>query len=131
MIFAPFSRASITHWKPTGWFSAIDDPMIRMASALLRSCWAVVAPPRPKDVPRPGTGRAVSNPCLIAQAHHPKARSEEFLDQVIFFDIQRCSTQMRNRFRLHQGLAVAGLFEILGPRVPNAFCDHIHRGFQG
>ena len=24
MIFAPFfSRASITHWKPTGWFSAI------------------------------------------------------------------------------------------------------------
>ena len=29
--------------------------MMRMASALLRSCCAVVAPPRPKDVPRPGT----------------------------------------------------------------------------
>jgi hypothetical protein len=55
MIFPPRSRASITHWKPTGWFSAMDDPMMRMASALLRSCCAVVAPPRPNDVPRPGT----------------------------------------------------------------------------
>jgi len=29
--------------------------MIRMASAFARSCCAVVAPPRPNDVPRPGT----------------------------------------------------------------------------
>src|SRR6185437_10835991 len=55
IILAPRSRASITHWKPTGWFSAMFEPMIRMASALLRSCCAVVAPPRPKEVPRPGT----------------------------------------------------------------------------
>ena len=56
MMVAPFfSRASMTHWKPTGWFSAIDDPMIRIASALARSCCAVVAPPRPNEVPRPGT----------------------------------------------------------------------------
>ena len=33
----------------------MDDPMIRIASALAKSCCAVVAPPRPKDVPRPGT----------------------------------------------------------------------------
>jgi hypothetical protein len=33
----------------------MDDPIIRIASALLRSCCAVVAPPRPKLVPRPGT----------------------------------------------------------------------------
>jgi hypothetical protein len=26
-----------------------------MASALARSCWKLVAPPRPNDVPRPGT----------------------------------------------------------------------------
>ena len=37
MIVAPFSRASMTHLKPTGWFSAIDDPMIRIASAFCRS----------------------------------------------------------------------------------------------
>jgi hypothetical protein len=26
-----------------------------MQSALARSCWKVVAPPRPNDAPRPGT----------------------------------------------------------------------------
>ena len=31
------------------------SPMIRIASALTRSCCAVVAPPRPNEVPRPGT----------------------------------------------------------------------------
>ena len=41
--------------KPTGWCSAIDDPMMRIASAFARSCCAVVAPPRPNEVPRPGT----------------------------------------------------------------------------
>jgi len=47
--------ASITHWKPTGWFSAMLDPMITMQSEFWTSCWNVVAPPRPNDVPRPGT----------------------------------------------------------------------------
>jgi hypothetical protein len=31
------------------------EPMIRMQSLLARSCWNVVAPPRPNEVPRPGT----------------------------------------------------------------------------
>ena len=55
MTVAPFSLASITHWKPTGCCSAMFDPMIRIASAFWRSCWKVVAPPRPNEVPRPGT----------------------------------------------------------------------------
>ena len=55
MIVAPRSRAFTTNRKPTGWFSAIDDPMIRIASAFCKSCCAVVAPPRPNEVPRPGT----------------------------------------------------------------------------
>jgi hypothetical protein len=29
--------------------------MIRIESAFWRSCWKVVAPPRPNEVPRPGT----------------------------------------------------------------------------
>jgi hypothetical protein len=29
--------------------------MIRMQSEFCRSCWNVVAPPRPNEVPRPGT----------------------------------------------------------------------------
>ena len=55
MTVAPRSLASITHWKPTGWFSAILEPMSTMQSALARSCWKVVAPPLPNEVPRPGT----------------------------------------------------------------------------
>ena len=55
MTVRPRSRASITHWKPTGWASAMFEPMIRMQSECLRSPGKVVAPPRPNDVPRPGT----------------------------------------------------------------------------
>ncbi|CAN5168898.1 hypothetical protein BH24ACT1_BH24ACT1_10220 [soil metagenome] len=53
--FAPRWRASTTHWNPTGWHSAMFDPMMTMQSLLIRSCWNVVAPPRPNEVPRPGT----------------------------------------------------------------------------
>jgi hypothetical protein len=31
------------------------EPMIRMQSEFCRSCRKVVAPPRPNEVPRPGT----------------------------------------------------------------------------
>ena len=55
MIVAPRALASMTHWKPTGWHSAMFDPWITMQSLFCRSCWKVVAPPRPKLVPRPGT----------------------------------------------------------------------------
>ena len=55
MIRAPRRLASITHWNPTGWFSAMFDPIITMQSAFWRSCWKLVAPPRPNEVPRPGT----------------------------------------------------------------------------
>ena len=55
MTRAPRALASITHWNPTGWHSAMFDPMITMQSDLQRSCWKSVAPPRPNEVPRPGT----------------------------------------------------------------------------
>jgi len=55
MTRAPRRLASITHWKPTGWFSAMFDPMITMQSEFWRSCWKLVAPPRPNEVPRLGT----------------------------------------------------------------------------
>ena len=55
MTFAPRACASMTHWKPTGWHSAMFDPMITMQSEFCRSCWNVVATPRPNEVPIPGT----------------------------------------------------------------------------
>ncbi len=53
--FAPRALASATHWKPTGWHSAMFEPMMTMQSEFSRSCWKSVAPPRPNEVPRPGT----------------------------------------------------------------------------
>lgn len=53
--FAPRAFASITHWNPTGWHSAMFEPWMTMQSAFCRSCWKVVAPPRPNEVPRLGT----------------------------------------------------------------------------
>ena len=35
---APRALASTTHWKPTGWASAMFDPMMTMKSELARSC---------------------------------------------------------------------------------------------
>jgi hypothetical protein len=52
---APRSLASITHWNATGWASAMFEPMITMKSVRIRSCGPSVAPPRPKEAPRPGT----------------------------------------------------------------------------
>ena len=55
MTVAPRSRAFITQRAATGWASAIDEPWIQTQSECWKSCWKLVAPPRPNDVPRPGT----------------------------------------------------------------------------
>ena len=55
MIFAPRSRALRAHRDATGCASTSDDPWIQMQSAFWKSCWKLVAPPRPSEVPRPGT----------------------------------------------------------------------------
>ncbi len=55
MIVAPRAFASITHWNPTGWHSAMFEPWMTMQSEFCRSCWKVVAPPRPNEAPKLGT----------------------------------------------------------------------------
>jgi hypothetical protein len=37
--WVPRALASITHWNPTGWASAMFEPMMTMKSELTRSCW--------------------------------------------------------------------------------------------
>ena len=54
MILAPRSLAFITHWKPTGWFSAMFD-VIMITSECWRSMRFVVIAPRPNVVPKAGT----------------------------------------------------------------------------
>lgn len=36
---APRVLASITHWNPTGWASAMFEPMMTMKSEVARFCW--------------------------------------------------------------------------------------------
>jgi hypothetical protein len=55
MIVAPRFFASMTQRKPTGWHSAMLAPWMTTQSAFWRSCWNEVAPPRPNEIPRPGT----------------------------------------------------------------------------
>jgi hypothetical protein len=55
MTVAPRRLASTTQPKATGWHSAMLEPAITMQSEFTRSRGKVVAPPRPKLVPRPGT----------------------------------------------------------------------------
>ena len=47
--------ASTTHRNATGWHSAMFDPMMNTQSECFRSVGGLVAPPRPNEVPRPGT----------------------------------------------------------------------------
>ena len=55
MSVAPRAFAFIGHLKPTGWHSAMFEPMKTTQSLCCRSIWKVVDPPRPKLTPRPGT----------------------------------------------------------------------------
>ena len=60
-----------------------------------------------KGCAQTGHGRAMSYPGLIADTNHAKTGSEELLDQVIFFVVERGATQMSDCGGLHQGLALA------------------------
>ena len=55
MSLAPLALAFIGQRNATGWHSAMFEPMIMIASECCRSMEKVVAPPRPSEVPRPGT----------------------------------------------------------------------------
>src|SRR5205809_307164 len=83
MTFAPRALASITHWKPTGWHSAMFEPSIRMQSALARACWKVVAAAAEAG-PQTGDGGGVSYPRLVLDLDRAQ-RGEQLLDQVVLF----------------------------------------------
>ena len=55
MTVAPRRLASTTKRNAIGWFSAMLEPMITITSEFSRSQRAMVAAPRPKDVPKLGT----------------------------------------------------------------------------
>ena len=77
MIVAGFSVrvfAFITQRNATGWHSAMFDPMIITKSLCRRSMEKVVAPPRPNDVPRPGTVAACQMRAWFSKKTTPSDR---------------------------------------------------------
>ena len=71
---APRALASITKRNATGWHSAMFEPMIMIESANRRSIWLVVAPPRPYEVPRPGTVELCHMRAWFSSQISPRAR---------------------------------------------------------
>ena len=66
--------ACITQRNATGWHSAMFEPMIRMLSAFFMSIANVVAPPRPYEVPRPGTVELCQIRAWFSMKTSPSAR---------------------------------------------------------
>ena len=66
--------ACITQRKATGWHSAMFEPMMKMLSECLRSMANVVAPPRPNEVPRPGTVELCHIRAWFSRLTTPSAR---------------------------------------------------------
>ena len=75
MTVAPRSRASITHWKPTGWFSAMFEPMIRMQSAFCEVLLEGRGAAAPERGPQTGDRGAVSYPGLVLDLTTPERRA--------------------------------------------------------
>ena len=88
MTFAPRSFASITHWNPTGWHSAMFDPSITMQSEFWRSCWKVGRAASTERRPQTGDGGGVSYAGLVLDLDRAERR-EELLDQVVLLVVER------------------------------------------
>jgi hypothetical protein len=95
------------------------EPMITMQSEFCRSCWKVVAPPRPNEVPRLGT--------VVLDLDDPEAR-HQLLDEVVLLVVQGGAAEVADRHRPVGGIAVLGLrLPGLGAGADEPVDDHLHR----
>ena len=130
MIVAPRRFASITQRNPTGWHSAMLEPWMTMQSAFCRSCWNVVAPPRPNEIPRPGTVELCHMRAWFSTCTMPE-RGEQLLDEVVFFVVERGAAEMRDRQRAIDRLPfVTFLLPVRVARALHALGDHVHRRLE-
>ncbi len=79
MIVAPRRLASTTKRNAIGWFSAMLEPMITMQSLFSRSHSAMVAAPRPNDVPRLGTDDECQMRAWFSMLSIPRPPPKSFL----------------------------------------------------
>ena len=55
----------------------------------------------PEACAQTGHGRTMSYPGLVADAHHAESSREQFLNEVVFFIIERGAAQVADRGGLH------------------------------
>ncbi len=79
MMVAPRRLASTTKRNAIGWFSAILEPMITMQSLFSRSQSAMVAAPRPNDVPKLGTDDECQMRAWFSMLSIPRPPPKSFL----------------------------------------------------
>ena len=98
-----------------------------MQSAFWRSCWKPVAPPRPNEVPRPGTVELCHMPRLVLDRHRARRR-EELLHQIVLLVVERRATQAGDAERPAQRPPLlVDVLPGLPPRLDHAVGDHVHR----
>ena len=101
-----------------------------MQSAFARSCWVLVAPPRPKLVPRPGTVAECRNTRLVLDLDRARRR-EELLDDVVLFVVEGRAAEAGDAERAADEPALrVGVLPALAPRLQEALRHHVHRGLE-
>src|SRR6185503_9549358 len=105
------------------------EPWISTRSACWRSCWNVVAPPRPNEIPSPGTVD-VSYPRLVLDLHDPE-RGVQLLEQVVLLVVERGAAEVGDRHRASRRAAVGQrLLPAVVARALDPIGDHVHRGLE-
>ena len=74
MTRAPRALASITHWNPTGWHSAMLEPWMTMQSALLQVLQEAGGAAPAERGPQTGDRGTVSNTGLVLDLDRAAAR---------------------------------------------------------
>src|SRR5438046_2374803 len=126
---APRSFAFMTQRKPTGCASAIDEldqNAIGVSEILLRCRSSAPA----EGGAQTGHRAAMSYPSLVGHTDHAQASGEKFFDEIIFFVVERSPAEMTNRSCVINRHSISLVHERALPRLPYAFCHHVHRTLQ-
>src|SRR2546428_6002457 len=95
---------------------AFNQNAISVGQILLRSRSSAPA----EGGAQTGHRAAMSYPRLVGYADHPQAESEEFFDEVVFFDIESRAAEMANRGRVIHNRTVFFPNKCAFARLPDA-----------
>ena len=91
-----------------------NQDRVRVGQVLLSGGGAAA----PEGGAQTGHRGAMSYPGLVADAHHSQAGREEFLDEIVFFVVERGAAQMRDGGGMHHDFAVFFLLRTFARENP-------------